>query len=70
MVEMTITRHTDGSADFELPEGCLLCSGPLAVRVTPGGSGSCCVPCRWLARPSVELSGDSVQVSYPTTGEA
>ncbi len=70
MTELTITRNADDSADFELPGGCLSCGGPLAVRVTPAGAAGCCVACRLISRPHVELKGTSLQVGYVPAGEA
>lgn len=70
MHELTITRNTDDSADFELPQGCLSCGGALAVRMSAGGAASCCLVCHWLARPTVELDGNSISVAYPPVAEA
>ncbi len=70
MHELTITRNADESADFELPQGCISCGGPLAIRMTPHGAASCCVPCRWISKPRVDLKGKTLQVAYVPGGEA
>ncbi len=63
MTELTITRNGD-SADFELPRACLLCQGPLAVRVTPAGAASVCLSCVWIDHPSVQMDGRSLQIAF------
>ncbi len=51
--------------EFELPEGCPLCGGTLAVRTTPEGAGSYCGHCHWLSRPRVRLLKGRVEMAHP-----
>jgi hypothetical protein len=69
-MDVTIKKNTDESADLELPGGCLLCGGPVSVRVSPNGTYSVCVPCRWLARASVSFRPGGIDVMFATVGAA
>ena len=63
-MEVNVKKNGDESADLEIPDGCALCSGPLALRVNRRGAISVCVTCRWVARPSVELGEGGLQVMF------
>jgi hypothetical protein len=51
--------------EFQLPGGCIICGGELAVRMTPSGAGTVCVECRWISRPQVSRGEDGVEVLHP-----
>lgn len=71
MTETTVTRHENGAADVTLGEGCPLCGGELALRMTPGAqAASCCKQCRWISRPQVTMGPTGLQVAYPTSALA
>jgi hypothetical protein len=63
-MELTVKRNGDDSADIEIPGGCALCAGPLAMRVSRRGAVSVCVACRWVARPQVEFGPTGLQVAF------
>lgn len=51
--------------DFSLEEGCLLCGGDLAVRITASGASTVCTACRWISRPHMRRGEDGVHVVHP-----
>jgi hypothetical protein len=57
------------SKEFTVDEGCILCGGEISFRVTPAGAYSCCVPCRWLARPEVAVGKSGLRVHYRPVGQ-
>jgi hypothetical protein len=69
-MEVILKKNGEESADFELPGGCALCGGPLSVRLSHNGAHSVCVPCRWMARPSVELRPGGMNVVFGTNALA
>ena len=66
---MTV-KTGERSADLNLPGGCILCGGDLDVRLTPSGAQSCCLSCRWIARPHIELGAEGLKVAYIPAGNA
>lgn len=58
------------TAEFTLPNGCILCGGEIAFRLTPKGAYSFCAHCRWLSQPEVDMSKGSLKVEYRTFGRA
>jgi hypothetical protein len=69
-MDVTIKKNTDESADLELPNGCVLCGGPVSVRVSPNAAYSVCIPCRWWVRASVAFRPGGIEVMYTTTAAA
>jgi hypothetical protein len=68
---MVDVSPSDGQvADFKIEDGCFLCGGELAVRVTPDGATTVCRTCQWFARPHVKVGADGVTVSYSPAGQA
>jgi hypothetical protein len=57
--------ETTDNRDFSLEEGCLLCGGDLAVRLTAGGARTYCGACRWISRPHMRREGDGLHVLHP-----
>ncbi len=57
-------------AELELPTGCVVCGGPLAVRITPNGARGCCVRCRYLPALQIEQVGDQLRVVHGAAGTA
>lgn len=60
----------DSARDIQIPEGCILCGGDLAVRVTPEGAGSVCLSCRWISHPHMTREDGTVHVVHPAGGVA
>lgn len=58
------------SAEFSFSEGCPTCSGPVAVRVSPGGTWGYCAECHRLSRPSVVVEGDKLRLQHRPAGAA
>ncbi len=57
--------------EFTLPEGCLVCSGDLQIRVTPGaGAQGICLSCRSFSKPRVSMTHRGLKVLYAASGEA
>jgi hypothetical protein len=56
--------------DLRLPNGCILCGGELAVRVTAGTARSVCQACRWISRPHMHREEDGIHVVHPAGGLA
>jgi hypothetical protein len=56
--------------DLRLPNGCILCGGELAVRVTAGTARSVCQRCRWISRPHMHREEDGIHVVHPAGGIA
>jgi hypothetical protein len=56
--------------DLQLPGGCILCGGDLAVRVRAGTARSWCGHCRWISRPHMHRGQDGVAVVHPPGGLA
>ncbi len=64
---------TDGGAetrDLRLPNGCILCGGELAVRVSGGTARSVCQRCRWISKPHMHREDDGIHVVHPAAGLA
>lgn len=70
MTEVTIKKTGEGTAEFELEEGCVLCGETLAIRMTPTGAFSVCASCRWISRAEVSMNQGGLSVSYPAAGQA
>lgn len=60
----------EGFRDLDLPGGCILCGGDLAVRIGEAGAASFCPSCRWISRPHMRRHGGGVQVIHPAGGVA
>jgi hypothetical protein len=70
-VEATQAQEMDGRRDFSIEGGCMLCGGPLEVRVTPAGARTVCRSCRWISRPHMMRGEDGgVHVVHPAGGMA
>jgi hypothetical protein len=69
-MEVTMKKVGDGTADFDLPEGCPLCSSTLFVRMSAQGAASVCPPCRWFSRPHVQWEPGGVRMSHPPAAQA
>jgi hypothetical protein len=53
-------------ADMELEEGCLLCGGPLSLRVVGSTVGTYCRSCRWISRPQLHRHQGEVHLVHPS----
>jgi hypothetical protein len=51
--------------DFTLEGGCIVCEGPLAVRVSPGACRGCCAACGWISRPILWETGTGMSILHP-----
>jgi hypothetical protein len=51
--------------DLSISEGCPLCAGPIALRLSQKGARSCCRNCRWISEPLVRPGDEGLQVEYP-----
>lgn len=69
-MEVTIKKTRDGAAEFEVPEGCVLCGSDISVRVGPGGAYTVCANCRWISRALVDMKPNGLEVAYPAAGQA
>ncbi len=58
------------SAEFVVPQGCILCGGEIAFKVSPKGAYSCCIRCRWLSQPEVDVGRGGLQVEYRSLARA
>jgi hypothetical protein len=56
--------------DIELPNGCILCGGPLALRLRHGSARTFCAHCRWISRPHMRRENGAVHVIHPAGGRA
>jgi hypothetical protein len=56
--------------DIELPNGCILCGGPLAMRLRNGAAGTFCASCRWISHPHMKREDGAVHVIHPAGGLA
>jgi hypothetical protein len=63
-------RLEEVARDLELPGGCVLCGGALAVRVGPGGARSCCLRCRWISRVQLTEADGRLALAHPPGGVA
>jgi len=54
-----------GAADLELPSGCTLCGGTLAIRISSAGARSVCRQCRWLSRPHLHGNDGDFELVHP-----
>jgi predicted RNA-binding Zn-ribbon protein involved in translation (DUF1610 family) len=68
--ETDTTLDLEETRDFELPGGCILCGGDLAVRMTEGQAASYCPSCRWVSRPHMRREDGHVYVTHPAGGVA
>lgn len=69
-MEAIVKKNGDESADFELPNGCALCGGPVSVRISPQAARSVCIGCRWVARATVAFRPEGIEVMYGPTAIA
>jgi hypothetical protein len=61
----------DDFHDVELDEGCILCGGPLELRVSASGACTYCRACRWISRPAMRRDdAGNVHVVHPAGGQA
>jgi hypothetical protein len=71
MRRAAITRAAaEGNGDVTLPAGCILCGGPLAMRVRDGAASTYCGACHWISRPHMRRSGGAIHVVHPAGGIA
>ena len=49
---------------------CLVCDGPLEVRVDGASAGAYCRVCHWISRPSVHRHGREFVLSHSPAGLA
>ena len=52
--------------DVELEQGCLLCGGPLSLRVVGSSAATYCRTCHWISRPHLHRHGDGVHLFHPS----
>jgi hypothetical protein len=66
------TQHSAAGeqGDVTLPEGCILCGGPLALRFRAGTARTYCRSCRWISAPHMRRAGDAIHVVHPAGGLA
>jgi hypothetical protein len=69
MTEVTL-RPEEGIAEFNLPEGCPACGGPLAVRVNGATSWGYCPKCHWLGKSQMAMRNNELQVTFVPGGVA
>ncbi|HVP67650.1 MAG TPA: hypothetical protein VMT17_10355 [Anaeromyxobacteraceae bacterium] len=53
------------AAEFTVDGGCVVCGGPMAVRVTPGAARGYCPRCAWISRPLVWQAGGGLAIAHP-----
>jgi len=58
------------TAEFTIEGGCVVCHGPMAVRVTPGSTRGYCARCGWISRPIVWQSETGIAVLNPPLARA
>jgi hypothetical protein len=63
-------RRSDDRQDVDIPGGCILCGGDLAVRFAGSVAVSFCPQCRWISHPRVRREGGSVYMMHPAGGIA
>jgi hypothetical protein len=56
--------------EFKLAGGCVVCGGPIDVRVTPGSVRAYCAPCGWISRPLLWQSNGQVGIAHPPLAAA
>jgi hypothetical protein len=56
--------------DFRLDGGCVVCGGPIDVRVLPGSVRAYCAPCGWISRPLLWQSSGQVAIAHPPLAAA
>ena len=69
MMEIHVSDD-NGTAEFELAEGCAVCSGNLRIRLTPRGARSYCGRCHALAEPEVSIDNHEIRIAQPPTAQA
>jgi len=50
--------------DVELERGCLLCGGPISLRVVGSTAATYCRSCHWISRPHLHRHGDGVHLFH------
>jgi hypothetical protein len=61
----------DDFRDVKLEQGCILCGGPLELRVSTSGVRTYCRACRWISSPTMERDErGEVHVVHPAGGHA
>jgi hypothetical protein len=53
-------------ADIELEQGCMLCGGPLSLRVQGRSAATYCRSCRWISRPHLHHHQDGMHLLHPS----
>jgi hypothetical protein len=51
--------------DVVLEHGCILCGGPLSMRVGLGSAGTYCAACHWISRPHLHRHDDRLHLVHP-----
>ncbi len=64
------SQASEERQDVDIPGGCILCGGDLAVRFTTAGAVSFCPSCRWISHPRVRREDGSVYMMHPAAGIA
>jgi hypothetical protein len=67
---VTTRAAVEGHGDVTLPEGCILCGGPLALRVREGTARTYCAACHWISHPHMRRAGGAIHVVHPAGGHA
>lgn len=50
--------------DFILEGGCIVCGGPIDVRLSPGHVRGVCAPCGWISRPMLVQAHGQVSLAH------
>jgi hypothetical protein len=53
-------------ADVELESGCLLCGGPISLRVVGRSAATYCRSCHWISRPHLHHHPDGMHLFHPS----
>jgi hypothetical protein len=71
MIELTVNPELH-TADFTLPEGCPLCSGQLAIRVSgeTRAAKSYCATCHWIGSPDVQIEKQGISLGINASLQA
>ncbi len=69
-MEVDTRRSQGGAKDIRIENGCILCGGDLALRITHGAARTYCAHCGWISKPHLRREGQSVHVIHPAAGQA
>jgi hypothetical protein len=65
-----LVKPGEQTAEFVVPQGCILCGGQISFKVTPKGAVSCCIHCRWISEPQIAVGKRGLQVEYRASARA